>query len=877
MLVGEAPGYQEDMTGKPFTGKAGQELDSHLKRAGVERWRCHITNTVKCRPPDNHDPRPEQIQACSGFLAQEITLFKPKIIVTLGKFALEALNAPRSLELQHGIPFLRSDGIIVHPCYHPAAGLHQQNMYQLIVEDFEALERTLGGPVRPLDHSRLDNLIGRETYKEITSPDILTARLAGAKIIAVDTEAEKSGSDPSWETWSVQFSAKPGTGFLIRNTPSSKPALKRLSQILSNPGVTTLIHNAQFDIPRLESLGIRPAKILDSLILARAIQTVPGGLKALAWRLCGMEMEGYETVTAEVTVEKAVQYLESILSRTWPNPPMQMVMEPDKKSGSGIFVPRFRQPKNITARVKKILDDTDKKGADPVKRWTNISPDEGRAEVEKVLGPLHPGWLGDMYEAGPESRRAAINYACRDADATLRIHQPLLARIKSLSLEETIETDTGAQGLVLEMEKAGMGVSQKRLSSLSTRLAREREKLGLEINKLAGTYINPGSWVHVSDLVYKKLSLARPEKKKNFNSTNSRFLSRLAPQAAVVQKILDWREREKLLSAFILPLIEHSALSPDNRIHANLQTTGTLTGRMTSRNPNLLAMPVRSDNGRLIRACFRASPGSKIVHADYGKMDFCIMAHCSRDPEMTRIFRAGEDIHQQTALRIFGVKPEDQDKYKHRLPAKTVGFGVAFGLTAEGLRDLLLSQKCDPGEWSKERCQDLIREWFTVFRGVRVFFDSVIAEVRRTGYARDCFGRIRWLAGVNSPDSFCRAEAERAACNAVIQGGTAGATKRAMRDMASVVTGFRRNGWTCNPLLQIHDALMFEVSDNEASLFASRLAQTMKYSVKLRVPITVDAEIGQSWGELEKYEIPEFNIDDEEKSEYYGIPEQQAE
>jgi len=814
-LVGEAPGKEEDRAGEPFVGKAGKELDGQYLHhfAGIPRNACYVTNLVKCRPPRNRDPKPEEISACGKWLEKELDRIEPSVIVTLGRYSLAwFLGEEADLSVIHGIPQYWY-GEILLPCYHPAAGLHDTRMMIMIQRDFEMLGKVLRGEAKP---EYWDDPIQNTDYRAVEKVTV-TGR-AG-----VDTESRVSGG-----AWSVQVSSKPGTACFLE-------AGKGTLTIPSSPESEIILHNALHDLPVLNSLGITVPRYHDTMIMAYLLQDEPQGLKALAYRHCGMKMQSYEEVIREATREKATGYLKRVLEREWPTPEPVLEWRSDG-------TPRARQPQPIEKKVKKILKDTEEKGADPYERWYGIDKEEGRGEVERVLGKMEKADLSEV------EFDKALTYSCRDADATLRIFLPLWRRICELDLEDAYWLDISVIPVVVDMQRTGLPVSRDHFLRLSAEFGKHMDDLQEEISKLVGAFVNPGSSKQVASLLFHHLKLPKVSKPTATGqaTTDRKTLEKLRNKHPVVPLILKWREYEKLRSTYTDVIPEMIGL--DGRLHTEILMTRAATGRFASRSPNLQNVPVRTDEGKRIREGFVCGDRTTFISIDFSEVELRLLAHESQDPVMLEVYRSGGGIHSRTVEGIFGIPPERQDDRKHRKPCKVLNFGMVYGMSVEGFRDQLAAMHID---WPLDECRKLMEEWFNLYKGVKRYMMEQEAYARRYGYVR--FGRIRRIPEMRSVHRWIQSQGAREAGNAPIQGKAAEVMKRAMRDLRPHYLAFQEAGWVCSPLLTIHDELLFEVSDEIVGAVVSVFSPVMENCISLSVPLKVDAKVGKVWGRLEKW------------------------
>lgn len=307
MLVSEGPGRNEDEQGRPMVGQSGQELTRYLRNVGIDKANVFIDNVVKCRPPNDRDPKVGEIEACSPHLLRALEEVKPKIIVTLGAVSTRWFLPGASLEQVHGIPFhFEADALVdevtIFPTYHPAAALRNTGLMATIQEDFKVLAKVIRGEaeiggVQDAEPNPDYNLLEPSVHEISPPPN---------GVVAVDTETIGFTGEP----WCLSFSASPGTGHVILAT--NKRALEAFAWMVANPKVTVLLHNALFDLPVLAKMKVFPANPIDTMVGAYNTQKLPQGLKTLAYRLVGMEMGSYQEQVAEATNRKAMVLLKVV-------------------------------------------------------------------------------------------------------------------------------------------------------------------------------------------------------------------------------------------------------------------------------------------------------------------------------------------------------------------------------------------------------------------------------------------------------------------------------------------------------------------------------------------------------------------------------------
>jgi DNA polymerase I len=427
------------------------------------------------------------------------------------------------------------------------------------------------------------------------------------------------------------------------------------------------------------------------------------------------------------------------------------------------------------------------------------------------------------------------------ADYLQRLAPVLRAQIDEQELAGVYEKiDLPLAPVLADMERVGIRVDPKELEKMSKSMEKEVRRLEKEIWKLAGNEFNINSPAQLAEILFDKLNLQPPARrgKAKARSTAADVLEELAAQHALPAKIIEFREISKLKSTYVdaLPRLIHPETG---RLHTSFSQTTAATGRLSSSDPNLQNIPIRTELGREIRAAFVAERGKILLSADYSQIELRVMAHFSGDPVLTDAFRNGEDIHARTAQEVFGVGPMAQNA-EHRRAAKAINFGIIYGLSAFGLAQQL-------GIGQKEAAQ-FINAYFTRYRGVKEFLDKILAETRKTGVAKTLFGRIRPIPEINSPQAQLRSFAERTALNSPLQGTAADLIKLAMINIDNRLTAEK---FESKMILQVHDELLFEVPPKEKAKLEKLVREEMEGVHKLAVPLVVEIGSGPNWRDLE--------------------------
>jgi DNA polymerase-1 len=427
------------------------------------------------------------------------------------------------------------------------------------------------------------------------------------------------------------------------------------------------------------------------------------------------------------------------------------------------------------------------------------------------------------------------------ADYLHRLAPALRAQVDEQRLTEVYEKiDLPLAPVLADMERAGVRVNPKELDKMSQAMEKEVRRLEKEIWKLAGSEFNVNSPSQLAEILFDKLNLqpsARRGKAKA-RSTAADILEELSAKHPLPGKIMEYREIAKLKSTYVdaLPKLIHPETG---RLHTSFSQTGTATGRLSSSDPNLQNIPIRTELGRQIRAAFVAEKGKMLLSADYSQIELRIMAHFSEDPVLVAAFRNGEDIHARTAQEVFGVGPLAQTA-EHRRAAKAINFGIIYGLSPFGLAQQL-------GIEQKEAAQ-FINAYFARYRGVKEYLDKILAETRKSGVAKTLFGRIRPIPEINSPQMQLRNFAERTALNSPLQGTAADIIKLAM---IAIDRRLAAEKFEAKMILQVHDELLFEAPAKERDALERLVREEMEGVHKLAVPIVVEISAGPNWRDLD--------------------------
>jgi DNA polymerase I len=426
------------------------------------------------------------------------------------------------------------------------------------------------------------------------------------------------------------------------------------------------------------------------------------------------------------------------------------------------------------------------------------------------------------------------------ADITGHLTSQLRAEVEQQGLLKLYdEIDLPLVPVLARMEQAGVKIDTAALASMSIDLDRESAAAAAKIYEIAGMEFNVGSPKQLGDVLFNRMNLPKPVKygKGRTISTAVDVMETLAEDHPIARMVLDYRQLTKLKSTYVdtLPALINPSTG---RVHTTFGQTGTATGRLSSANPNLQNIPIRTELGRGIRAAFIAEPGHVLLTADYSQIELRLLAHFSHDSLLVEAFRRGDDIHTLTASQVFGVPPL-MVTADHRRQAKVVNFGIVYGLSAFGLSQNLGIETSE--------AKQFIANYFEKYAGVRAFIDKILEEARRDLHVKTLHGRIRPIPDINSKNFTARGFAERTAVNTPLQGTAADLIKVAM---IRIDAALREREMKSRMTLQVHDELVFEVPEDEVDVMKSLVREEMERVHDLAVPLLVEIGIGQNWRDL---------------------------
>lgn len=428
----------------------------------------------------------------------------------------------------------------------------------------------------------------------------------------------------------------------------------------------------------------------------------------------------------------------------------------------------------------------------------------------------------------------AIDYFATESYVALHSGENILAKLKDLELTWLYENvEMPLIYSLAKMENTGVRVDEERLKKYADTLLEKIAKLEESITKKAGESFNINSPKQLGEILFEKLKLSGGKKTKTGYSTAADVLEKLAPEHEIIRDILEYRQLTKLNSTYATGLAGY--IREDGRIHGTFNQTITATGRISSTDPNLQNIPVRTEMGSKIRDIFVPKEGYVFVDADYSQIELRVLASLSGDEKLIESYHSAADIHTATASQVFHV-PLDEVTPELRRNAKAVNFGVVYGISAFGLsEDLSISRK---------EALDYINNYFKIYGGVKKFLDKQVSDAKEKGYVKTMFGRIRPIPEIKSSNFMTRSFGDRVAMNSPIQGSAADIMKISM---LKVDEALEKSGFDARIVLQIHDELLVEVKEDEAEKVSELVEKAMKEAVSLKVPLEVDAHIGKTW------------------------------
>ncbi len=500
--------------------------------------------------------------------------------------------------------------------------------------------------------------------------------------------------------------------------------------------------------------------------------------------------------------------------------------------------------RTVTDRVKKLFDMSE---AEVAQAATDVDPNQIK-EASILLWLLESERTNASYEDIVEYGKSF--FRTNTWDDTFK---ELKKRAKDQGLEPIFtEIEQPLIAVIEQMREDGIKLDKKYLKTFSKKLHKELSTLEKSIYKHAGSEFNINSPKQLGEVLFDTLELKPKNAKKTSTgqrSTKESELEKLRDDHPIIEDILRYRELQKLVSTYVDNLPE--MVAKDGRIHSTLLQTGAATGRMASKDPNLQNIPIRTKEGRLVRGAFVAEDGYELVAIDYSQIELRIAAIMAEDPALIEIFKKGEDVHTGVAMRVFGVT-EKEVTGNMRRKAKVINFGILYGMGVNALRQNL------GGETTRQEAQEFLNAYFNTFTKLAEYLEETKTTARNQGYTETLFGRRRHFPGITSSVPFIRAQAERMAINAPIQGTAADCMRVAMRDIAAWITEHKLNK-DLKMLVQVHDELIFEIKKNKIKKVVPELVDLMEGVLEGKethdVPLVAEVKTGENWHDLKTYNI----------------------
>jgi DNA polymerase-1 len=429
-------------------------------------------------------------------------------------------------------------------------------------------------------------------------------------------------------------------------------------------------------------------------------------------------------------------------------------------------------------------------------------------------------------------------YCCEDVDYTCRLKNLFSKKITEKKFEKILyDIEMPLLSILMKMERAGIYLDEKKFEKLNEKTTLELEILEKEIFKETNCEFNINSPKQLSEVLFKKLNLPLPSNAKTEFSTGSAVLEKLAPKSEVVKKIISYRTLKKLLSTYIKALPKQINTTT-HRIHPTFNQAATATGRLSCQDPNLQNIPIKTTEGKEIRNGFKPQKqGWSFISADYSQIELRLLAHFSEDEDLIKAFQNNEDIHALTASLVFNI-PLNEVTSKMRGIAKAVNFGTLYGQGAYGLSQLI--------NIPFKEANEFIKKYFEKYKKVTSYIEKTKLETLDTKISKTLIGRERPIPEIDSKNQFLRQAAQRLAVNTPLQGTAADIIKIAMIAIDKEIKKYKLHGFM---ILQIHDELIFEVPDDEIPTFKKILEKEMENTLELRVPLTINLQVGKNWGE----------------------------
>jgi DNA polymerase-1 len=863
-------------------------MDRLQTSTGIPTKVPYLFATMMRRLMQSRDLRPDYLAVVFDVNAPT---FRDKIFAQY-----KAQRPPMPDDLAVQIPFVRRYceamklSILEYPGYEAddvigtlAKQASKRDLDVLIVTSDKDLMQLVGGRVRLLNPAKGDLIIDEKKVEEIMG--VPPGKVADVMALMGDTIDNIPGARDPNDKPAPGERRKPGIGDigakqLIQEFGSAEAVLERAAQVKRASYREALEKNAEF-VRLSKQLAIIPTDAPVPLVLEKlqicdpdvgALRTLYAelGFTSLLKELAVSTPAPAENRTTDYVSLESPAALEKFLTAAPPGEETAVWLSLDSQDPDDEGFRTRVVGVEVSAKAdaaRSLANDGDNSALAAMTQWL-ADPQRPKVVHDPKLfhllaAPAAAGGAGDGV-AGIRHATILYSYLLRPttanhafADAVLRHMNRTLSGAPGehadflLGLAPVLRAEVEKQGLadiyekidlplapvLARMEAVGVGIDARELETISAKAQTEIRALEKRIYELAGFEFNVKSTQQLAEVLFDRLNLQPPRKTRTkLRSTAAEVLEEMALIHELPKKILEHRELAKVKSTYAdaLPKLIHPVTG---RLHTQLSQTGTATGRLSSSNPNLQNIPVRTELGREIRAAFVASKGRVLLSADYSQIELRILAHLSKDPVLIDAFRNGEDIHSRTAQEVFGVGPMAQTR-EHRRVAKVINFGVIYGLSAFGLAQQL---SIDTKEGAK-----FIATYFERYSGVKKYLDAQIAEVRKSGFTTTMFGRKRQIPEISSPQPNLRNFAERTAMNTPMQGAAADLIKLAMIELDKRLV----DSFDSRMILQVHDELLFEAPEKELPKLQKLVKEVMEGVHKLRVPLVVETKSGPNWRDM---------------------------
>ena len=876
MVVGEAPGKEEDAAGHAFVGRSGTLLRQFTRIfGGFELSSCWVTNLVKILPKKEQGLAEEitqaEIERWAPLLWQEVQDVSPDLILCMGRFSfreLTGITAPmeavhaRAWELQVPEVIWSTDrgpdfvGLPVIPAFHPAAGLRDPTYLSHLAEALRVVKEKrfeVKDPEPPY-HSEIiwsstdvDHAFGSKTWRGGT--------------LAMDTEG--SASRPMAVSFALHAKGAGISSYVLPTVTlklghDPQIALNRLRERLKLHHPTVLLHYALHDLPVLRTLGIDlldlGLRVEDTQVKAYLLQLEPQGLKNLALRHLHLKMKEFEGMSEWAREDEFREWLYSLYedgTLRYREDHGYEVERTSEKTGKKLKSKWVDCQCGLCRASDRVVEAMSKPPAD----WKKFAASMPSEFLEKHPAPVTEDVLGRMWRSCLY-RTSLIDYAGEDAAATLAVAEKLNPQIEEKGLSEVEELDLAVQPMLDRMQTVGLDLDMARYSVLKREFENDLDSLTWKIRRcVKKPKLNPASRDQLATLLFEELHVQsggqrlKLTKGKTRPAVDEEVLEQFRDAHPVVPMLLEYSEVRVLLDSFLEKL--PGFRGEDGKIHPRWNATRVVSGRLSCNDPNLLAFPAHSERGVKVRGLFVAPPGWQFFSADLSQIEPRILAHESGDETLIGIFERGEDVYKAMAGIVWNI-PLDLVTKTQRQAAKILVLAILYGLTAMGLQAQLTKLGIPTTE---SGAQGIIDNLLSRFPKVRKYRSEVWAQTRLDGFVRGPSGRIRYLpairlSGDSYPGSYLRGEAERQAMNFKIQEGAQAYLKRGMtRIWNEALPDLRAMALVAEPALQIHDELVFLAREMGQEVVQTYLLDAM-ISERLKVPLKVEGKWAQDWGGL---------------------------